>query len=274
MRAVAGRAVLTPPPDAPVFAIGLRPIPAERWLEGGEVDAARKRALRADHPAQVWGATTGSEAGQAEAAGLVAGWLSVEPPTGREALWRASLGIADDLCLMERVDGAWTLTAASLCSPSFFTAAEVLGKPLNALHAPVPGFGARLLPRVARIFDHLADGVILERRNWSVVSSGELFLPSAEPVRATAAELDDAALARALVVRRERQTVRRLPRTGGVLFTIRVHREPLAEMIAEPSRRAAFAESWARTLSSEGDDFRAYKGLASLDRAVRRLLAG
>ena len=262
--------------DAPVFTIGLKPIAAELWLEQSEADAARKRDLRRAHAREVWGADAGSVEGQAEAAGLVAAWLGVAPPVGAEPLWEASLELADDFCLMERRPqpggAAWTLTAASLCSPSFFTAAEAVGRPLGALHAPVPGFGERLLPRVARIFDHLAADTILERRNWSMVSSGELFLPSAADVRASTAALDDADLAQALVVRRERQTIRRLPRTGGVLFTIRILRERLADVVADPARRAAFAETWARTLGPEGDDFRAYKGLAPLDRAVSRLL--
>ena len=50
--------------------------------------------------------------------------------------------MADDLCLMERKHGRWTLTAASLCSPSFFTAADAVGLDLDELHRPVPGFGA------------------------------------------------------------------------------------------------------------------------------------
>ena len=56
-----------PPHD---FTIGLRPIDEASWLEGGEVDAARKAALLGDD-APVWAEEMGSRAGQAEVLSLV-----------------------------------------------------------------------------------------------------------------------------------------------------------------------------------------------------------
>jgi hypothetical protein len=129
--------------DGPAdFAIALRPAPVEDWFEGGEDAAAigkRKGALLTAVPELVWGETPGSSAGQAEALALVEGWAGRAAPVEGPALWRAGLLVADDLCLMERVDGAWTLTALSLCAGSLFNAAEVVGRQLEALHAPVPG---------------------------------------------------------------------------------------------------------------------------------------
>ena len=258
----------------PTFRIGLAPIPVERWFEGGEVDpAARKQGLLAQHPALVWGETPGSHPAQAEVAAMIGAWLG-EPIEVLDTppLWAAALRVSDDLCLMERRGGAWTLTAASLCAPSFFTAADAVGKPLDGLHAPVPTFNDTLLDRVARIFDHLAVDTILERRNWSLVTSLDLFLPSAEPLRAALLQQSQEEIGAALHVRRERQTIRRLPQTGGVLFTIRIWIEPLADLFIDPSRRAAFARAWDRLMSAQGDEFRTYKRLELFDAAVRRLL--
>ena len=47
-----------------------------------------------------------------------------------------------------------------------------------------------------------------------------------------------------LHVRCERQTLRRLPRTGAVVFTIRVWVNPLREIAADPERLARFAQAW------------------------------
>jgi len=44
----------------------------------------------------------------------------------------------------------------------------------------------------------------------------------------------------------ERQTLRRLPRTGGLLFTIRIWRHPLEDLCAHPERLAAFEAAWSR----------------------------
>jgi hypothetical protein len=251
------------PPD---FAIGLRPIAVEAWLEGGEADSAtRKDPLYAAHRDIVWAETEGSRGGQAEILELVAAaGASPEPRPDLPPLYAAARAVPDDLCLMEKRDGDWRLTALSLSSGTFFTAAEVIGKPLAGLHAPVPGFGERFLPRVTRIFDALRPDSVLERRNWTVMAGDDLFAPDGAAIRARIAGIDPADAAGALFVRVERQTLRRLPRTGALVFTIRIWRHPLAALDADPARLAAFAQAW----RGAGFDFRAYKRLALYDALV------
>lgn len=56
--------------------------------------------------------------------------------------------------------------------------------------------------------------------------------------------------------RSERQSLRRLPRSGAVVFTIRTYFEPVAEIVKEPyvpGRLASANRSW-------GDDVARYKG--------------
>jgi len=56
--------------------------------------------------------------------------------------------------------------------------------------------------------------------------------------------------------RSERQTLRRLPRSGGVVFTIRTYFHPITEIVEEPyvpGRLASAVRSW-------GDDVSKYKG--------------
>lgn len=174
---------------------------------------------------------------------------------------------------MERRAGHWTLTAASLCAPSFFSAKEAVGLPLSGLHAPVPGFNDALLPRVARIFDHLQADQVLERRNWTVVNDPELFQPDPAPFRARLSSQTLDQIADSLFVRRERQTLRRAPETDAVLFTIRIWRERLDDLLASPERRAGFAAAWTTLMSETGAPFRTYKRLDLFDAAVRRRLA-
>ena len=170
---------------------------------------------------------------------------------------------------MERRDGVWRLTAASLCSGTFFTARDALGKSLAELHDPVPGFSDRFLSVVERMFNAVQPGVIMERRNWTLLNSDELHLPRSGPVRAQILDIDVANAGRALYLRVERQTVRKLPNTAAVVFTIRIWRHPLAALKNDPEKLAAFAKAW----SGVGDDFRAYKGLAPYDRLVAAFLA-
>ena len=257
-------------PAIPEFRIGLAPIPVDKWFEGGEADPAqRKDPLIAAHPDLVWRELDSSRPAQVEVNTMVAGWLGGAVSSELPPLLAASRLVSDDLCLMEKREAGWTLTAASLCAPSFFSAAEAVGKPLSRLHAPVPGFNDGLLGRVSRIFDHLADDQVLERRNWTVVNDAEPFQPDPAPLRARLPHQSPREIAASLHVRRERQTIRRAPHTGAVLFTIRIWTERMEEVLAEPKRRAAFALAWERLLSDSGADFRRYKRLDLYDEAVR-----
>lgn len=259
--------------EAGEFRIGLAPIPATAWFEGGETDpAARKDPLFEGAAAPlVWAETDGSRPAQAEVLALVAEAIGRPIETqDRPPLYAAARCVADDLCLMEKRDGLWRLSALSLSAGSFFTAAEVIGRTLAELHRPVTGFEDRLLARVTRIFDGLRDGLVLERRNWSVVSTPELHMPDPGPMRAAIPAIDPARAAQVLHVRCERQTLRRLPMTGGVVFTIRVWVNPLSDVAADPARLARFAQAW-RTAHP---DFRAYKRLELYDALVAPLIDG
>lgn len=251
------------------FAIGLAPIAEADWLEGGEdAPAARKDPLFAAVRPLVWAETEGSREGQAEVLALV------EQASGRRAgrddlppLYAAARLVPDDLCLMEKRGGDWTLTALSLSAGTFFTAAEVIGRPLSALHGPVPGFEDRFLARVGRVFEGLRAGLILQRRNWTLTNTAEPHAPDPAAIRARIGQIADPATD--LFVRVERQTLRRLPATGGALFTIRAWRHPLAALRDDPVRLAAFARAWREA----APDFRAYKQLHLYDALVERFLA-
>lgn len=255
---------------APGFAIGLRPIGVAAWLEGGETDpAARKDVLFAAHRDLVWAETEGSREGQAEILELVeASGAAPEPRPDLPLLYAAARAIPDDLCLMEKREGEWRLAALSLCAGTFFTAAEVIGKPLAGLHAPVPGFGERFLARVTRIFDALRPDQVLERRNWTIMAGDDLFAPDGEAIRARIGGIAPEDAAESLFVRVERQTLRRLPASGGLVFTIRVWRHPLAALDGDPVRLAAFARAW----QDAAADFRAYKRLGAYDGLVEAFL--
>lgn len=250
------------------FAIGLGPIEEAAWFEGGEADpAARKDPLFARARDIVWGETESSRPGQQEALALVEHAISRQGEASLPPLYAASRLVSDDLCLMEPCGGAWTLTALSLSAGTFFTAADALGKSLEGLHAPVPGFEARFLSRVARIFDGLREGLILQRRNWTLLNTEELHTPDPAPIRGRIAAIADPGAE--LHVRVERQTLRRLPLTGGAVFTIRVWTHPLGLLRDDPERLAAFADAW-RTATPE---FRAYKHLHLYDALVEQFLS-
>lgn len=273
------------------FSIGLRPLEQTRWIEiDGRYGAqmAEKDRLIATVPEKVFAEEADSRSAQTEVLALLRTHLEAAlsrlapDPATRDAatarlaasgqrgdeppLLAAARLVQEDLVLMRRGEDGWRLAAAALCFPSSWTLAEKFGRPIHEIHAPVPGFGAgtRMAELIARIFDRLDPALPVERLNWSLQDGDELYRPKpardAGPVSRFPG--DPAASA---FIRVERQTLRKLERSGDILFTIRIHLDPLRVLDGEP-RRAALAASLARQLESLEPAQLAYKGLA-VDRA-------
>jgi hypothetical protein len=140
--------------------------------------------------------------------------------------------VAEDLCLMQAGEAGYRLIGATLCFPNRWLLAEKLGQPLDVIHAPVPGFAPALERPVAHFFTALKADRILARVNWGIADDPTLFQPVA---RTADAAITAANAGAALYLRIERQTLRRLPASEAVLFTIRTEITPLDQVIATPA---------------------------------------
>lgn len=270
------------------FAIGLRPLDPAEWIEvDGHFDTylAEKRRLYAERPADVFAEEPGTRAAQTEVLEMIGDHLAARfphlPATPSDPsdppLKAASLLVQEDLVLMRRGEDGWRLAAASLCFPSSWSLAEKFGRPLADIHVPVPQFGrgTRNAELIERMFDKL-QGQIVVRWNWSLQNNPALYHPLSNVQR------DERATARpsrfpgddpvaAAFIRVERQTLRRLPRSGDIVFTIRIHLDPMRLLAAHPGR-AALASSFAGQLAALDASQLDYKGLATdRDRLVAAL---
>ncbi len=169
--------------------------------------------------------------------------------------------VQEDLCLMRRDERSWRLVAGVLCFPSGWSLAEKIGGDLDAVHGPVPGFPGRMSDMVCRMFDRLVPDRPVVRWNWSVYGDGSRRQePSEEP--AWSRFRPDEALARAHL-RIERQTLRRLARSGDIVFTIRIHSDPLTALANHPERLRLVTGLRDQLLALNPEQL-AYKGLASV----------
>lgn len=229
--------------------MGTRALGARPWLvpdDRRDDELALKARLLRDRPDEVFAARPGSEPASEETLHLVeeaCSALGLESPgsAGSEArhpLDRAGRLVQEDLCLMAPGVDGWTLEAASLCFPSRWRLADKLGRPHGDVHGPVEGYRSALAPRVGRLFDRLGERIVW-RRNWFVHPDPALFQPD-RPAGGDPVVPADRCLAE-LYVRSERQTLRRLPASGWVLFTIRTQQEPLEVVLGDGERRARFA---------------------------------
>lgn len=252
--------------DAPFrLHMGLRALEPAEWIEPGDdfgQQLAERRRLLDDSRDEVFAALPESLDGQAEVLELLIDHLLRRFPDtyGEEAghvanratgdrlartrfaaapLELAGRLVQEDLCLMQAGEGGYRLVAAVLCFPLRWRLADKLGRPLDAIHSPVPGFAERLAAPVDRVFANLRAQRPVWRLNWSLIDTPALFLPPEH--RSGPIELSPEDAGDRLWLRVERQTLRRLPTTRDVLFTIRTHVAPLADALDRPAAAAALA---------------------------------
>jgi hypothetical protein len=256
---------------APRFAPGLNPVPEALWLRPDpehEANMANRAAVLAAHAGDAARWDPQSLLAQAEAQALIEAALGLRAPQSGDApILRAGRLLADDLVVMERREGEWRTTALLLTAPTFFSAADAFGRNLFAIHEPVPGNAPSLTSmglaaRVTALFDRLPDDSVLQRFNWTLQCGDARYTPDGAVHRALAAALGPEAAACELHLRVERQTVRRLPKTGAILFTIRIALDPVRTLA--PDVRAALANAW----RAADEEARAYKKWSALDAAA------
>jgi hypothetical protein len=147
---------------------------------------------------------------------------------------------------------------------------DKIGKPLAAVHGPVPLYATRLAGPVDRFMRNLKPTHITSRLNWSLLDDPALFQPGGKwRVEASTNITKDNAGSR-VFLRVERQTLRRMPITDAVLFGIRVHVYPLDRVIDGPER----ANELASAINALPDDIQHYKSLLPFREALLGWLTG
>lgn len=275
----------------PLFRIGLAPLDLSDWIEvDGRLEQYldHKEALFASRLGDVFGALAGTREAQQEVHDLLAAHLTASHPKiwqregdamrllplkrvvrhdSANPLLAASRLVQEDLVLLQKRPDGWTVTAGSVCFPSSWRLRDKLGKPMHAVHGPVPEFGegSRNAAMIERIFDNMKPDVPVWRLNWSLYPDDALFHGDEVRERRRTAELDETFL------RVEYQTLRKLPASGAILFTIRIHVDP-ASLISRHPERQRLAAGLAGLIRQLSPEQAAYKGIAAIrQRLLERL---
>ena len=169
--------------------------------------------------------------------------------------------IQDDLVIMRKGDGGYRIAAGAVCFPSTWILSEKFGKAIADVHGPVPGFerGSRSGVLVDRIFDNLKADAPVERCNWTLFEVPDLHHPKRH-FEHQRFQGKTERLVLSSYLRAERQTLRRLPRSGDVLFTIQIIVDPATELLTHP-RRGEIASTLMQHLESLSEPELAYKGI-------------
>lgn len=278
------------------FAVGLAPLDLAEWIEPDAKLAAtlaEREALIRDKRDVVVREAPGTRAVQREALELIVahvterypelyrldGRMLTVVPTGRRfdlddaaesPLVVAAHLVSDDLLILTPGEGGYRLVAAVLCFPSAWSLAEKFGQTLDGLHEKVPGYESKLARVMNRIFENLKADQPVWRVNWSIYPDDELHHPESKERPRHWFE-DPANLEPEAFVRVERQTLRRMPESGAMLFTVRIHVDPFSAFRRHPEGRALAASLREQILGLDAEQL-AYKALTEHRDAVAAAL--
>lgn len=273
--------IYPPPADGKPFRLnmGLRSLEPALWLEGGEdleAQIPERLVLKTDAREVVYQELPGYRDVIEDLVALIAENLAMfhadrykvstesvkHLPTGASAdlassdlLLQIASIIGEDLVVLSREDGEWKIVAGAVLFPSRWKLSEKIGKGMDAVHAPVPGFASALAPFMTATFDKISADRAVWRKNWSLHSTSDLHQPTSIHAQVNPEDY---------WWRTERQTLTR-SRTGDFLyFTIRNRAEPLSWIKADQESAVLFAE----TLASFSSDTIEYKGLQQDHQAI------
>jgi dimethylamine monooxygenase subunit A len=218
--------------------MGVKPLaglPLLLFDEHQAAELAQKRALLdADYAFCVQWAKD-SEPLEQEALQL----LQQESPDSRQCcrLAELALRVQEDLLVL-RGDEDLSLAGGVLCFPNAWCLPEKLGLPFLRIHNEVPLFEEQLGDMAKRLLQRLEAGRPVWRMNWAIKRTRALALPPTENQRlhrgAGVPAVSEAG--NKCWFRVERQTLSRLPQTGGVLFTVRTLQCRVSELSVRQQR--------------------------------------
>lgn len=239
-------------------------------VENAEILRERRHWLETS-PEHYLGLLAAGETVAAEFCELAGQWtgaaLPVEPGLSALERWMdVSSRLEPDVVLIREDENGGLITVGGcVCFPSKWSLPEKLGLSVTEIHDAVPGMNAVLEERVDRLLHSLKPDDGWVRSNWSSEASPDRNQHPRQVTPQFTSPLDP----HGVWLRREHQLLFRLPKTGGIVFGIRLELTSLAEVKTDPE----MARRWARGLQSMPDDLLRYKRLLAIrDELVRCLM--
>jgi hypothetical protein len=184
-----------------------------------------------------------------------------KPASADQALAELSELAQEDFVIMNGTAPV-TLKAALLCFPSRWLLADKVGRGSDEIHVPVPQFDA-IAKMTATYLERVQVEKPMWRLNWTIHDSDQLFAP---PGTHGLKPVDPEKVLEQTHLRIERQTLRRLPHTKHIVFTIRTYVNRMSDVVGSTERREALY----KTLEVLHPDVAAYKGMSAF---IKPLLA-
>jgi hypothetical protein len=270
------------------LALGLKVLAERDWIEIDhhyKRDLTEKARLLQEHRSQVFQTLPGSEVAQAEAFQCLRAHLIAHHPdrfsaidggvrnllTGNDVipdphspLLDVARLIQEDMTLLRPSPEGFRLVAGLVAFPTRWDLSVKMGKVLADIHGPVPGYAEKLARPMDRLFSGLTEDRMLWRTNYSLLDDPAMFQPGGHFKTGAGVDLTAENIGGELWFRVERQTVRRLPDSETVVFTVRIH-QALLEDVANTRQRAQDLLSATQAMP---DKMKQYKSLPGFENAL------
>ena len=165
--------------------------------------------------------------------------------------------VQEDLCLMAPGPDGYTLEAASLCFPARWRLMDKMGLPMSGIHKPVPDYSEKLSRPVDSFFNRIDVDRPVWRVNWSLTTDPTMFQPVRQKHSASELSITSQNAGEKVYMRCERQTLRRLPDTGWILFTIKTYLDKVSKLHKYPKE----AQNLSSLLRSAPNTLLSYKNI-------------
>jgi hypothetical protein len=168
-----------------------------------------------------------------------------------------------DFLLLVPQAGSIKLIAGAVCFPSSWALEEKIGRPIEEVHGIVPDLNRSIGSSIQTFVQKLRPGVSWNRTNWGLTRSKDR---NQHPSRALP-RLDEQVMLDEIFFRVEEQSLVSLPRTGSILFGIRLKIVALSELKKDGEARVRLIHA----LETMPEAMATYKGLAARATIIRLL---
>lgn len=253
------------------LAMGLRPLDLSKWLEFDEPydeELALKGALLASDYDAVVATNPEGDAASLELLSELKRFLRAVHPDrstvtseSEHPVVQASRIAQEDFCVLVHED-TWRLRAACVCCPSRWDLAAKIGTTLDDIHSPVPFYDQELARPTNAFFNRLTPEKSFWRLNWTLLDGPALHQRTGART-APGGNLDE------WFFRVERQTLRHLPTTRAIIFTIRTYVRSAASL---RDHDEAFVPTLVHALETAPSEIQQFKGWTGVATRLRDAL--
>ena len=161
--------------------------------------------------------------------------------TKEDPMYIAAMLLQDDIAIMiEQEDGQYVLKGGAIMLAGFWRLKDKFNLPLSAIHTSgdVPKYKEKLQTGMEKFFIRQTCDKPVVRNNYFIQTDGNL--PWSKSIGDEDKDVvgwytaEPAKDINQLYFRSERQSLRRLPKTGATIFTIRTYFLPITELAQEP----------------------------------------